>query len=235
MTTVRSIETMSRAMQHAHRYHAWVFSSFRAYLRPGATLEVGSGHGRYTRLLAPLAEEVIVSDIDPVAVESIRQELAGLSNVRFLVMEGIVPERVGRPVQNIVLVNILEHIEKDADFIAGCRKVLAPDGVLVIFAPAFPCLYGPMDAQAGHFRRYSRAGLRALLETQGLRVERLRYFNAVGFFGWLVNKWLGSGVNAPLTNAQVSLYDKLVPMLKHVDHVLPFVGQSLLAVALPSR
>jgi len=235
MTTVRSAETMSRAMKHAHRYHEWVFSSFRACLRPGATLEVGSGHGRYTRLLAPLVEEVIVSDIDPLAVESIRSELAGLPNVRFRVMDGIAPDQIGRPVQNIVLVNILEHIEKDADFIARCRDALAPDGVLVVFAPAFPCLYGRMDQQAGHFRRYSRAGLRALLEAQGLRVERLRYFNAVGFFGWLVNKWLGSGVNAALTNAQVSLYDKLVPMLKHADHLLPFIGQSLLAVAVKPR
>jgi SAM-dependent methyltransferase len=235
MTTVRSAETMSRAMKYAHRYQDWVFSSFRAWLRPGATLEVGSGHGRYTRLLAPLVEEVIVSDVDPLAVESIHTELAGLSNIRFLVMDGIAPERIGRPVQNIVLVNILEHIKQDAEFIARCRDALAPDGVLVVFAPAFPCLYGRMDKQAGHFRRYSRAGLRALLEGQGLRVEALRYFNAVGFFGWLVNKWLGSGVNAALTNAQVSLYDKLVPMLKHADHLLPFVGQSLLAVAVKPR
>ncbi|MBI5395383.1 MAG: class I SAM-dependent methyltransferase [Verrucomicrobia bacterium] len=235
MTAVRSDETMARAIKHAHRYHDWVFSGFRTHLRPGSVLEVGSGHGCYARLMAPLMEELIVSDIDPRAVESLRAELAGLPNVRYLVMDGIEPGRLGRPVDNIVLVNVLEHIQDDAAFIGRCRESLAPGGVVVVFAPAFQCLYGRMDAQAGHYRRYSRTGLRALLEGQGLRVIHLRHFNAVGFFGWLVNKWLGTGVNASLTNAQVSLYDKLVPALRHMDRLLPFIGQSLVAVATSSR
>jgi SAM-dependent methyltransferase len=229
-TAVESHGTMSQAMPHAHNYHEWVFRSFAAHLRPGTALEIGSGHGAYSRKLAAVQREVIVSDIDPAAIDRIRGELGGLPNVRYLVMDGLDPAALGAPVDNVVLLNLLEHVERDAELLGACRANLAPRGVLVVFSPAFPALYSRMDREAGHFRRYTRAGLAALVELAGFEVVAARHFNALGFFGWYANKLAGSGIHAAGTNAQITLFDRLVPLVRRLDPLLPFVGQSLVVV-----
>lgn len=231
MSVVRSDSTMTPALLTAHRYHDWVFSSFADLLRPGPTLEVGSGHGQFSRRLLARVPRLIVSDIDPLAIDRIRELLADEPRVRFMVMDGVDGERLGEPMDNVVLLNVLEHIEDDAALSARCRECLVPGGRLVVFVPAFARLYGRMDREAGHYRRYHRAGLRRLLEGQGFAVARARYFNAVGFFGWWLNKWLGSGIHSSSTNAQVRLYDRLLPIFRPCDRLLGCIGQSLVVVA----
>jgi len=222
---------MSPAIREAFRYHEWVFQSFARHLRPGVALEIGSGHGIYARhiLESPPIEELIISDIDPRAVEAIRAELAGQTRTLYVVMDGIEPDKLGGSVDNVILLNVLEHIADDEHLLRCCHEVLRADGVVIVFAPAFARLYGRMDREAGHHRRYERGQLRDLLERSGFDVVELRYFNTIGFFGWWVNKWISSPINSAGTNLQVRIYDRLVPFLRRVDGIIP-LGQSLIAV-----
>lgn len=227
---MKSRQTMSSAMATAHRYHDWIFRSFEPWLAPGRALEVGTGHGEYARRIAARVGEVIVSDIDAAAIDDARRALAGAANVRFLVMDGIDPARLDGPVDDVVLVNVLEHIADDGALLARAREALRPGGVLIVFVPAFPLLFSRMDREAGHFRRYRKHALVALVERAGFELRHVGYVNALGFFGWLANKWLDSPIDSTATNLQVSLYDRLIPAARAVDRLLPFVGQSLLAV-----
>jgi SAM-dependent methyltransferase len=227
---MKSRDTMSSAMAGAHRYHDWVFRSFAPWLEPGRALEVGTGHGAYARRIAERVGELIVSDIDPAAIEDAQRTLGQGGNLRFLVMDGIDPARLDGPVDDVILVNVLEHIDDDAALLARARDALRPGGVLIVFVPAFPLLFSRMDREAGHFRRYRKDALARLVENAGFSLAHLGYVNAVGFFGWLANKWLDSPVESATTNLQVSLYDRLVPAVRRVDRLLPFLGQSLLAV-----
>jgi SAM-dependent methyltransferase len=231
---VRSNETMSPAIRDAAAYHEWVFQSFAQQLVPGTVLEIGSGHGLYARKLAQRAAKVIVSDIDPRAIAEIRPSLADLSNVDYRVMSGIDASELGeRSLENIVMVNVLEHIEDDAGVLRSAARVLKPGGRLAVFVPAYPLLYSRMDAQAGHFRRYRRAPLVDAMTRAGLTVLSARYFNAVGFFGWLANRWAASGLQDASTNGQIRIFDRLVPVFRRVDRLVPFIGQSLVAIATP--
>jgi SAM-dependent methyltransferase len=231
VTEVRSRDTMTGAIRDAHRYHDWVFEACAKGLRPGSALEVGSGHGRFSRRLAPSVRELYVSDIDPRAVDEISAELTGLSNVRFLVMDGVEPDKLPSAVDNILMINVLEHIADDRSTLRSCHEALAPGGALIVFVPAFHLLYSRMDSDAGHHRRYEREELREVLTGAGFAIKELRFFNAIGFFGWLANKWVGSAVNGASANAQVKLYDQAIPFFRHADRALPFIGQSLLAIA----
>jgi SAM-dependent methyltransferase len=222
---------MSWAIPSAHNYHDWVFASFSQALGGGTVLEVGAGHGEYSRRLARKVDRLLASDIDPLAVDRLRRELADVPNVECVAMEGVDPSRLPVPLDGVVALNLLEHIEDDRLFLRRCGEVLAPGGRLVLFVPAFAALYGNLDREAGHFRRYRREPLRALLADCGFRVESSRYFNAVGFFGWWVNKHLGARVSSNATGYQVMLYNRLIPILKHVDRVLPWMGQSLVLIA----
>jgi SAM-dependent methyltransferase len=229
-TSVRSERTMSSGIRAASNYHHWVFSSFARFIEAGSALEIGSGHGIYSRLIAAVVARVIVSDIDPAAIERIRSDLADLTNVSYLVMDGIDARVLKQTVNNVVLVNVLEHIEDDLGFLRSCRASLEPGGSVIVYAPAFELLYSRMDREAGHHRRYGRARLRALLTEAGFDIVHLRFVNAVGFFGWLANKYSRSAIDSPTTNGQIALFDRMVPLFKYVDRALPFVGQSLLAV-----
>jgi SAM-dependent methyltransferase len=233
-TEVRSVETMSPAIKDAAAYHDWVFNSFATDLVPGTVLEVGSGHGLYARKLARQATRVLVSDIDPAAIAAVRATLSDLGNIDYQVMNGIDAQQLGRgSLDNIVMVNVLEHIADDAAVLRSAAEVLRPGGRLAVFVPAYPLLYSRMDEEAGHHRRYRRTPLVEAMTRAGLVVRSARYFNAVGFFGWLANRWMSSGLQDAKTNGQIRIFDRLVPVFRHVDRVVPFLGQSLVLIATP--
>ena len=55
-----------------------------------------------------------------------------------------------------VCLNVLEHIEDDRRALENMASVLTPSGVIVLLVPASNALYGPIDRNLGHFRRYTR-------------------------------------------------------------------------------
>ena len=77
--------------------------------------------------------------------------------------------------------DVLEHIEHDLEAVSEITRVLRPGGVAIISVPAHQWLFSRHDLALHHFRRYSKAGLRGLLENGGLRIRRLSYWNAALF------------------------------------------------------
>jgi len=223
--------TMSLAITSAMNYHQWVFNSFARYLKRGlVTLEIGAGHGIYTKLLLAISNKVIATDIDQKAVININTELSPNFPVKAILMDGIDTDRINEQINNIVAINVIEHIDRDDSFIRDCYSVLSPSGRLIIFAPAFPSLYSKIDKEAGHFRRYHRADIERLLINNGFKLLYSHYFNFIGFWGWLINKYLGSGINASITNSQITVFDKLVNLFKCFEIFSVFCGQSILLV-----
>jgi SAM-dependent methyltransferase len=81
----------------------------------------------------------------------------------------------------VVASDVLEHIEDDLAAVSEIARVLRPGGAAIISVPAHQWLFSEHDAALHHFRRYSRAVLRDLLERGGLRIRRLSYWNAALF------------------------------------------------------
>jgi len=81
----------------------------------------------------------------------------------------------------VVTSDVLEHIADDGAAISEILRVLRPGGAAIISVPAHQWLFSAHDAAVHHFRRYSKAGLRDLLERGGLKVRRLSYWNAALF------------------------------------------------------
>jgi len=78
-----------------------------------------------------------------------------------------------------LMTDVLEHVRDDEQAIRECARVLRPGGVLLLTVAALPLLYGAHDRALGHFRRYSRRQLAALVQRNGFTIERLTYFNTV--------------------------------------------------------
>ena len=70
----------------------------------------------------------------------------------------------------ILSINVLEHIESDADELATYFRLLKPArGALCLFVPARPDIYAPIDKDFGHFRRYTRC--RSAKEARAHRIQ----------------------------------------------------------------
>ena len=120
-------------------------------------------------------------------------------------------------------------VPDDGQALRGLLNELRPGGRLLLLVPAHSFLYGGFDHAAGHVRRYDREPLRALLATAGFELEDVRHVNPVGALGWLARIRLSRGDDWPTTSFRT--FDRLVPVLRHLDRLrLPF-GLSLWAVA----
>ena len=128
--------------------------------------------------------------------------------------------------------NVLEHIEDDRAALAALRERLSPGGVLIVYVPAFMFLWTRMDANVGHFRRYTKRELATRLEETGFRVVQARYFDSVGFGLAILFRLIGSRDGEP-SSRSLALFDRyLVPASRALDIVLSRVlGKNVLAVA----
>ena len=198
-------------------------------------LEVGCGVGGILSQLSP-RDFVMGIDIENEEVEFARRRFAAKTGFEFALMDiaDLSPESraalKAHHFDTVVCINVLEHIKDDVGAVAAMADVLVPGGVLAILVPAHPSLYGHYDAMDGHFRRYTKAGLRDVIARSGLSVERLYRFNLVGAAGWWVQyRLLRRKIHQP---GHFKVLQAILPALKAIEaRVKPPVGLSLVALA----
>src|ERR1051325_770946 len=176
-------------MKLACRYSAHVFNLFRPYIGR-RVLEVGGGIGTMTAPLLEVADSVVGLEPNPNCATNLTAALGNHPrlDVRFCHLEECDPvDLASHQFDTVFCANGLEHIADDAEALRTFAKALVPGGKVLIFVPAVQAAYGPLDAELGHFRRYSKRKLAAGLEHAGLSLLTLRYTNPIGLIGWMFN------------------------------------------------
>ncbi len=217
-------------LQDMQRYNGWIAAQFRSGRPPGRLLEIGAGVGNLTRCFLD-ATSILAIDHDPAFLGELRRRLGGTPGLTIEGMDITDPANPlgDRRFDSMLMVNVLEHIKDDRGTLATLAAHLAPGGRLHVLVPAHPALYGGVDREAGHVRRYRRGELTAKLEGAGLRVAMVRHFNLLGALGWWVNmRLLGRRYLPP---GQARLMERLVPLLRLLETVPPPFGLSLVATA----
>ena len=143
----------------------------------------------------------------------------------------------------VFIFDVLEHIEGDDAVLEEIRRVLRPDGALLLTVPAFMFLFGRQDRMSDHKRRYRRGKLMQLVSEHGLEVQYCTYFNTMLFppiaAARVARRWLrfpdGDGqtdFDMRLPGVVERLLEGLLAFERHaIDRVsLPF-GVSLLCSA----
>ena len=77
--------------------------------------------------------------------------------------------------------NVLEHIEDDVHALQQIRSVMKPQSNLVVYVPAFQCLYSSWDNSVGHHRRYNKKELLFKLDAAGFELIKIIYVDTLGF------------------------------------------------------
>ncbi|VVE38610.1 class I SAM-dependent methyltransferase [Pandoraea cepalis] len=226
--------------------HHWWFQGRRRILgdvirrlslpTDAAILEIGSGTGGNLDMLAAHGRvHAVEMDTDACAIA--RQKTGG----RFDIRQGHCPDDMpfdGSRYDLVCLFDCLEHIGPDVASLRCVRDRLAPGGAVLVSVPANAWMWSQHDVMLHHHRRYSRQTLTKTVESAGLAIERLTYFNTALFplavvarmKDRLLHASVASGTTLPPSWLNTSLYRIFSAerwVLPHVD--LPF-GVSLLAV-----
>jgi SAM-dependent methyltransferase len=218
------LELFAKAM----RWKAYWSGQIRPWLK-GDVLEVGAGSGNNTQLLQrENFRHWSCLDPDQQLLAQIPAKLE--SSERHELVAGTIaclPSK--RCFDSILYLDVLEHIKNDRGEMMLAASRLNPGGAMVILAPAHDWLYTPFDKAIGHFRRYTKTGLRRTAPRE-LREVCVRYLDAAGITASLANRFF-LGQSTP-TEKQILTWDRLlVPVSIRLDRWLRYsVGKSVLGV-----
>ena len=231
-TNDRFISEDLRQMLLAPRYNEWLFSLIKPFLGT-RVMEIGCGIGAVTGKILGAVDFLVGVEPNGECRKELGKRLG--ADPRFHLIPTTIEtcnlhELSALRVDTAVLVNVLEHIRDDRALIGRLSAFLHPGARIVLLVPACSRAYGTIDRAVGHFRRYDRTALAALLTDAGLSIECLRYSNLVGLFGWFFNNRIRRLPNQ--NNSQIHVYDRLVPVLSRLERMFPPpLGMSLLGVA----
>jgi SAM-dependent methyltransferase len=141
-------------------------------------LDIGADNGVISYLLRQLGGEWYSADLDPSAVASIRS----LVQENVCQLDGRTAPFPDRSFDQVIVVDLLEHLPDDRGFIGELARILKPGGTLMVNVPhlkprsllnRFRHRIGLTDEWHGHVRPgYSLADLQRLLEPEFL-IERV--------------------------------------------------------------
>ncbi len=213
------------------RYNDWIWQSIAPYVG-NRVLEVGAGIGNMTRVLYG-RDLIVATDLELPYLHILRNRFARNPTIEVERLDLNSDDCLAlkrHEFDTVVCLNVLEHIEDHEGALQRLYEVLMPGGRLALFVPADQKLFGTMDTQVGHFRRYSREELQRLMEAAGFVTEKMTYQNIFGRFGW----WLNGRVlkRAHLPGGQSRLFDLAVPILRRLEPKNPSKGLSLIAVGM---
>ena len=215
---------------HAKNWKAYWSSFLIPYLHE-SVLEVGAGVGTNTVLLAASQpKRWVCLEPDAQLVDELRTKLREVSSAHYETIVGTLEQIPATDrFATIVYIDVLEHIENDAEELRRATRHLNPGGRLVVLSPAHQWLFSKFDASIGHYRRYTRKTLLAAAPSN-LVLERAIYLDAFGLFLSLANR-LMLKQNLP-TVKQIQFWDRfVVPVSRIIDPLLAYrAGKSIVGI-----
>ncbi|GLQ48025.1 hypothetical protein GCM10007862_30760 [Dyella lipolytica] len=155
--------------EHLHRY-AWC----RTLVEGKAVLDIACGEGYGSAMLARRAASVIGVDISAEAVQHAMQTYAGIAGLEYREGNAASIPLPDNSVDIVVSFETIEHHDKHVEMIDEIRRVLRPDGVLIMSSPNRP-VYTEKAAHYNefHVKELDFAEFDALLHA---RFQQVRYY-----------------------------------------------------------
>lgn len=156
---------------------------FRRHFRKGSCLELGSAEGLMTDLLVGEFADLTVVEASSSFCDQLRSRYPSITVCNALI-ETFAPSRT---YENIVMNNVLEHVEDPQVVLKAVRSWLAPGGAACIAVPNVFSLHRQIgvimgllaeehqlndtDRRNGHRRVYDTGSFRHEFEAAGLHIE----------------------------------------------------------------
>lgn len=175
--------------------------TLRSFTSCGEILDIGSATGGNATFLSSKGFDVT----------SLEKSLLGYQIQKSKGIKVVQGDLTNLPFQansfsTIICLDVLEHVFDDSIALQEICRVLKPDGNLLIAVPEDMNLWSQHDVAVGHFRRYSREGLKTLVKSSGLTIEKV----------WSTNVFLKSVVKMKRKRSRGSDLQQLNPLINWV-------------------
>jgi SAM-dependent methyltransferase len=219
------------AFSVAPRFNRWMADTIRPFLGR-RVLEIGAGMGNLTRPLSLGRDRYVASDVDPTHLARLKATLQHRANVEIHSGDATRSEdfeRFRESMETVVCLNVMEHVDDDLACARNMYAVLAREGRAVVLVPQGPRAFGRLDEVLGHRRRYTREGLKNVLEHAGFSVDEVIGFNRISWPAWYLEGKLLR--RSRIGRWSLRLFDASVFLWRRIDRFLPFPPISLIAIA----
>lgn len=213
------------SMSQAKFYNKWSLEKFKKFLN-GKIIEVGCGIGNFTSTLSQYGE-VVGIDIEKKFVKK-------NSDARIKVGYGDIEKGEyffrNTTFDTAVCINVLEHIQDDKKALKNLYLLLNKEGYLILMVPIHDFLYGEIDKNIGHLRRYNPNILKSELQNLGFTIVKSRILNFLGAIGWFVAGRILK--EKQVDEGKIKLFNLIAPFLLVLENITePPIGTSVLIVA----
>jgi hypothetical protein len=137
----------------------------------GLILDIGCGPGFAVQHLAQAGFQCRGVDL---GVPEVVSDVAGLIDTGILFEQ--LPRELRERVRSVLLLDVIEHLSDPSEMLKSLRQHLPNLQNVLITVPARGELWSNYDEFFGHYLRYSRAGLKALLDSCDLPIVKIQYF-----------------------------------------------------------
>ena len=208
----------------AFNFRKYQISLIKEFIN-GKFLEVGAGKGGLIPFYKNILKDITIIEPEKKLFKFLKKKY---SKNKIKVKNQTIKD-VKKKYDTIIYYDVLEHIENDLNETKEAKKKLTKNGYLIFSVPAYQSFYSDFDKSVGHFKRYNKQDFVKLEKKTGLKIEKLAYYDSVGFLFLVMNK-LFCLKQTNLKN-KIYLWNLLMPISKLIDF-LTFnkFGKSLLCV-----
>jgi SAM-dependent methyltransferase len=141
----------------------------------GAFFDVGGGNGFVASAIQRKGLPVILIEPGKTGIQNAKKR--GIVN---LLSSSLGDLQINESsISAIGLFDVLEHIEKEKEFLGQILKILKYDGRMYLTVPAYNLLWSAEDIYAGHYRRYNLETITKIIKEAGFLIEYRTYFFSI--------------------------------------------------------
>lgn len=199
-----------KIMTKGVKRYEWFYQRIKRYLG-NAILEIGSGIGGLAKFFID-RNKIICTDINQKSLVYLKKRFRKCSNVivKEYNLESDPCPFLNEQIDTVICTNVLEHVSDDVKALSNLYKILIRHGKLILLIPAMSKIYGSLDKDLGHYRRYDKKEIIKKMEKVGFEIIHSEYINMLAVIGWYLNSRIlkrktVSSSNMILFNLSVSL------------------------------
>jgi len=219
-------ETITENFDIANFHIKYCLGFIKKYLK-GDVLEVGAGCGSFTRnYFSKKISSLTLTEKDNENFLKLSEKFR--ENEKVIVLNELIYD-ITHQYDAILYLHVLEHIKDDKKEIAEAISKLKKNGHLIIMVPAHQKIYGNLDKEVGHYRRYESDFFKKDMKL--LKLVNFKYLDSAGYFLYKLNSFVFKSEKYP-TKLKIFIWDKFfTPISILFDFISMYkFGKCILAI-----
>ncbi len=209
------------SVSYAENYNKYIFGLISKHIQGDEVLDFGAGYGNFCSYLKNENKNIIAIEVNEKAINRLNE--LSVTNYKKI-------EDAGKKFQNIVSLNVLEHIDNDKKVFHELVDSLELGGKIILYLPASMLIWTKLDELVQHRRRYSKKLIYDLIKIDKIEIEQIHWVDFVGWVTLLTSKIIR--LNLEFDKDRIIFYDRfLFKPLKYLDVLFKYIiGKNILVV-----